>query len=104
MTDNIRKELRDMGLYPSNDNNSRDSLTSPTRRSKRAAISSFARRWIGASGVPEIPYQLEASVRKWTDNFIFTIPRDIFFSLFIVELNNVTGSIGLLISFLKGCL
>ncbi|XP_020629926.1 zinc metalloproteinase nas-6-like [Orbicella faveolata] len=63
MTDDIRKELRDMGLYPSNANKSRDSQTSPTRRSKRAAISSLARRWIGGNGVPEIPYQLEPSVR-----------------------------------------
>lgn len=63
MTDDIRKELRDMGLYPSNDNKLRDSQITPTKRSKRAAISSHARRWIGPSGVPEIPYQLEASVR-----------------------------------------
>ena len=92
MTEDIRKELRDMGLYPSNHNKSRDSQTGPTRRSKRAAISSHARRWIGASGVPVIPYQLEASVRKWRDNFISTIPFHRFFSL---ELNNVTGSTGL---------
>ena len=74
MTDDIRKELRDMGLYPSkaNDKKPRDSHTSPSRRSKRAAISSYARRWIGRDGVPEIPYQLEASVRKWKENFIST--------------------------------
>lgn len=82
MTDDIRKELRDMGLYPSNDNKLRDSQITPTKRSKRAAISSHARRWIGPSGVPEIPYQLEASVRKWADNFISNIPFDLFsFSL-----------------------
>lgn len=64
MTEDIRNELRDMGLYPSNDNKSRDSQTPPSRRSKRAAISSHARRWFGGNGVPEIPYQLEPSVRK----------------------------------------
>ena len=64
MTDDIRQELRDMGLYPSKNNELRDSQISPSRRSKRAAISSYARRWIGGNGVPVIPYQLEASVRK----------------------------------------
>lgn len=64
MTEDIRNELRDMGLYPSNDNRSRDDPTSPSRRSKRAAISSHARRWIGSDGIPEIPYHLEPSVRK----------------------------------------
>ena len=58
MTDDIRDELRDMGLFPL-----RDSTTSPSRR-KRAAISNIARRWIGSNNKPEIPYQLESSVRK----------------------------------------
>ncbi|RMX44881.1 hypothetical protein pdam_00012549 [Pocillopora damicornis] len=57
MTDDIRDELRDMGLFPP-----RDSPTSPSRR-KRAAISNIARRWIGSNNKPEIPYQLESSVR-----------------------------------------
>ena len=104
MTEDIRKELRDMGLYPSEDDKLRDRQTSPTKRSKRAAISSHARRWIGPSGVPEIPYQLAASVRKWTDNFISSIPFDLILFLFIKEFKDVTGGTGLLSSFSKQCL
>ena len=65
MTEDIRDELRDMGLYPSNEDWSRNSPQSSPRRSKRAAISNKARRWMGRDNKPEIPYQLESSVRKW---------------------------------------
>lgn len=64
MTKDIRDELRDMGLYPSSDNRSRNNQTSPSRRSKRAAMSNRARRWMGINNKPEIPYQLEPGVRK----------------------------------------
>ncbi|PFX22638.1 Zinc metalloproteinase nas-15 [Stylophora pistillata] len=67
MTDDIRDELRDMGLFPPRDSpNSPSRLDSPTStgpRRKRAAISNIARRWIESNNKPEIPYQLESSVR-----------------------------------------
>ncbi|KAJ7327744.1 Meprin A subunit beta [Desmophyllum pertusum] len=63
MTKDIRDELRDMGQYPSSDNRSRNNQTSPSRRSKRAAMSNRARRWMGINNKPEIPYQLEPGVR-----------------------------------------
>ena len=58
MTEDIRDELRAMGLYPPK-NDSKD-----PRRSKRASISNKARRWMGSDNRPEIPYVLESNIRK----------------------------------------
>lgn len=63
MTEDIRDELRSMGLYPPKTNTSCSRPESPGR-SKQAAISSKASRWIGRDGKPEIPYKLESNIRK----------------------------------------
>ena len=63
MTEDIREELRAMGLYPSKNDSSRDSSESPSR-AKRASMSNKAKRWMGSDNRPEIPFLLEPSIRK----------------------------------------